>query len=217
MKLAVISDIHGNLPALTAVIDHVERWQPDQVIVNGDIVNRGPNSLGCWRLIQSKQAAGWRVLKGNHEDYLLGHMGQTAPGVDIQSQINHLSWWTYQQMGGEIAGIGQLPDGCQIVAPDESLALVYHASTHHNRDSFFPNAANEVVLQKITSLNGEPPPLFLTAHRPLQPRPARASAASHVIRIKSTLHDSRISAEKLRARARQGILKPTGDGKPRAW
>lgn len=41
MKIAILSDIHGNLPALQTVADDIARWQPDQVIVNGDIVNRG--------------------------------------------------------------------------------------------------------------------------------------------------------------------------------
>jgi len=55
MRLAILSDIHGNLPALQATEKHVETWRPDHVIVNGDIVNRGPSSAACWDLIESKQ------------------------------------------------------------------------------------------------------------------------------------------------------------------
>ena len=47
MKIAVLADIHGNLPALEAVAAHVEAWQPDRVIVAGDLVNRGPRPLEC--------------------------------------------------------------------------------------------------------------------------------------------------------------------------
>ncbi len=69
MKLAVLSDIHGNVPALQAVVEHVEAWGPDHVIVNGDIVNRGPYSLECLQAVQEKQAVqGWQLLRGNHED-----------------------------------------------------------------------------------------------------------------------------------------------------
>jgi len=42
MKLAVLADIHGNYRALETVIDHIQTWHPDQVLVAGDIVNRGP-------------------------------------------------------------------------------------------------------------------------------------------------------------------------------
>ena len=55
MKLAVLSDIHGNWPGLMVVADHIERWQPDLVIVNGDVINRGPNSAACWDFVQQKR------------------------------------------------------------------------------------------------------------------------------------------------------------------
>ena len=42
MKLAVLADIHANLPALLAVLDSIDAWRPDAVVVAGDIVNRGP-------------------------------------------------------------------------------------------------------------------------------------------------------------------------------
>ena len=47
MKIAVLSDIHGNFVALQAVFEHIEAWRPDHTIVAGDIVNRGPRSKDC--------------------------------------------------------------------------------------------------------------------------------------------------------------------------
>ena len=54
MKIAILSDVHGNLPALTAVLEDIERWRADQVIVNGDLVSRGPYRLDCLRLLQAR-------------------------------------------------------------------------------------------------------------------------------------------------------------------
>ena len=60
MKIAVLTDIHGNFPALEAVTEQVERWQPDVVFVAGDIVNRGPRSHDCLRFLQQKkQTEAW--------------------------------------------------------------------------------------------------------------------------------------------------------------
>ena len=42
MKLAILADIHGNLPAFRVVTDHIERWKPDAVLLAGDVVNRPP-------------------------------------------------------------------------------------------------------------------------------------------------------------------------------
>ena len=55
MKLAVLADIHANWPALQAVTEHLEAWQPDQVIVDGDTVNRGPRPAECLRFVQDRQ------------------------------------------------------------------------------------------------------------------------------------------------------------------
>ena len=42
MRLAILADIHGNLPALKAVMAEMERYQPDVVVVDGDLINAVP-------------------------------------------------------------------------------------------------------------------------------------------------------------------------------
>lgn len=37
MRIAAIDDIHGNLPALKAVLADIERIEPDLIVVGGDI------------------------------------------------------------------------------------------------------------------------------------------------------------------------------------
>ena len=41
-RLAILADIHGNMPALRAVIADIESEAPDQILVGGDLVGRGP-------------------------------------------------------------------------------------------------------------------------------------------------------------------------------
>ena len=62
MKIAVLTDIHANFRALETVIDHVERWNPDHIIVAGDIINRGPRSNCCKQVIEEKRLNdSWKV------------------------------------------------------------------------------------------------------------------------------------------------------------
>jgi len=79
VKIAVISDIHGNLPALEAVINHIDQWQPDQVVVNGDIVNRGPRSLETLRWARrtaDRLGDRFAAVIGNHDLHLVAaHRG----------------------------------------------------------------------------------------------------------------------------------------------
>ncbi|MCB0186892.1 MAG: metallophosphoesterase, partial [Caldilineaceae bacterium] len=69
MRIALLADIHGNMPALEAVLDELERLQPDYVLINGDLINGIPFSAAVVDLVQ--QHADWVVVRGNHEFYYL--------------------------------------------------------------------------------------------------------------------------------------------------
>lgn len=68
MRLAVVSDIHGNLPALDAVRADIAACQADAVINLGDSLS-GP--LWPAETAQRLMALGWPTLAGNHERQLL--------------------------------------------------------------------------------------------------------------------------------------------------
>jgi predicted phosphodiesterase len=67
-RVAILADIHGNLPAFEAVLADLRDVAPDEVVVNGDIINRGPQSKECLQIVRE---SGWHVTYGNHEDYVL--------------------------------------------------------------------------------------------------------------------------------------------------
>jgi hypothetical protein len=64
MRIAVITDIHGNRQALEAIIEDLEHQDVDEVVVAGDTVNMLPDSRRCWQMVR---ALTQNVLKGNHE------------------------------------------------------------------------------------------------------------------------------------------------------
>lgn len=63
MRTAVISDIHSNLEALTAVFADIETQEVDRVICLGDVVGYGPNPCECIDLAMDCDV----VLLGNHD------------------------------------------------------------------------------------------------------------------------------------------------------
>jgi len=69
MRVAVISDIHSNLPALEAVLADVDGESPDQIWCLGDIVGYGPHPNECVDLTQERTALS---LCGNHDLAVLG-------------------------------------------------------------------------------------------------------------------------------------------------
>jgi putative phosphoesterase len=64
MKLLIVSDIHGNWPALQAVL----RAEPDadQILCLGDLVNYGPQPAECVRWAMQRLSAEW-LIQGNHD------------------------------------------------------------------------------------------------------------------------------------------------------
>ena len=108
VKLALIADIHANLPALQVVLADVDAWRPDLVVVLGDIVNRGPHPRECHELIGARAgAAGWRLLAGNHEEYVLHvHREPAAPGTAAFAMNQH-AHWTAGQLAGVVGAVGR--------------------------------------------------------------------------------------------------------------
>src|SRR5437879_9720309 len=68
MRIAIVSDIHGNLPALRAVVDDIARLGVDAVVNLGDSLS-GP--LYPLETAEYLMAQPWLHLSGNHERYLL--------------------------------------------------------------------------------------------------------------------------------------------------
>ena len=161
MKIAVLSDIHGNLPALQTVTADIEAWQPDLVVVNGDVVNRGPHSLACVHFVQEKQATrDWQVISGNHETFVLSCGERDAPQSGPAYDVAQFAHWTYAQLNGEIDWLRQLPDLFSWHAPDGSEFRVSHASMRSNREGLYLRDEDAVLLEKIAP----PPAVYVTAH-----------------------------------------------------
>lgn len=68
MRIAVLSDIHANLPALEAVLADLDDQGADRLVHLGDCVGYGPDPVACLRLLRERGAV---VVQGNHEHALL--------------------------------------------------------------------------------------------------------------------------------------------------
>ncbi len=64
LNIAIFSDIHANLEALTTVVDYINDLSPDIIICLGDIVGYGPNPKECIEIVE--KVAQIQVV-GNHD------------------------------------------------------------------------------------------------------------------------------------------------------
>lgn len=70
-RIGIFSDIHGNLQALTAVLDEYDSLGITALVCCGDIVGYGANPNECVELIRSR---GVRCVAGNHDFAALGRV-----------------------------------------------------------------------------------------------------------------------------------------------
>lgn len=88
MEVAIISDIHGNLDALTVVLDDIKKRGIEDVYCLGDTIGYGPNPLECLDLVMEK--CRW-MLMGNHDFAAL--FEPTA----FNSSAESAAYWTRRQ------------------------------------------------------------------------------------------------------------------------
>jgi predicted phosphodiesterase len=109
-RIAVISDIHGNSPALRAVLADIQQENCSRLFVLGDIIN-GFDPKGCLELLRA-----WNepiCLKGNAEAYLLTPNPETIPAADQNRQtelIQLIQWYRSHLSGNDLEWLQSLPD-----------------------------------------------------------------------------------------------------------
>ena len=165
MKIAVLSDIHGNLAALQAVAEDIVGWQADAIVVAGDIINRGPLPRACLEFVFEQVArTGWLVLRGNHEEYVMSVFVDPSPRAGVEEAVRASVRWTAAQIG-DPAPLAAMPSIIRLAAPDGGEVRIVHASMRHNRDNILPQTTDDELRAKIAPA----PPLFVCGHthRPL--------------------------------------------------
>lgn len=163
MRIAVLADIHGNLPALEAVIDQIESIQPDYVVVNGDLINGVPFST---EVIDRVRALGWIVVRGNHEFYYLDFGTERAvPGCEDATRWGQLHWLIEHITPAQGAYLAMLPDERTFYLPGTQPLRMAHGVPGRNRVGFHNEQADAQIAAEIQSI---PERTFVSAHTHVQ-------------------------------------------------
>jgi diadenosine tetraphosphatase ApaH/serine/threonine PP2A family protein phosphatase len=101
--IAVVSDIHGNLEALEAVLDDARRENVDTMICLGDVVGYGADPNGCMELVSAEMKA---TVLGNH-DAAARDLREADNFNDVAREAIR---WTQEQLSDEnLARLHALP------------------------------------------------------------------------------------------------------------
>jgi putative phosphoesterase len=147
MKLAVISDIHGNMQALTKVLEDIEKENCDKILCLGDIVMAGPEPKKTLNKIMSLDNID--IIQGN-TDEMVAYSDTSIPKVKELFPImgNALEDDAKQLNPEEMDYLKSLPKQKSIELEGIKILMV-HGSPRKNNENIFPDLAIEEVEKMI--------------------------------------------------------------------
>ncbi|MBR4731370.1 MAG: metallophosphoesterase family protein [Lachnospiraceae bacterium] len=152
MRFAVLSDVHGNYPAMKAVLEDAKRRGVDDFIAAGDYCLSGPWPNEC--IMALKEFQGKHVIRGNEERYLENLIGKDqSKWTDGQMQI---SYWNFRNVREEnLNYVLSLPQ----VTEFECNGVKIHVA--HSSDAFigeyeFPHFGPGIFSEKYENVQATP-------------------------------------------------------------
>ncbi|AZB42544.1 metallophosphoesterase [Bacillus sp. FJAT-42376] len=112
-RIAVISDIHGNVPALEAVLDDIQYRRIEKVICLGDLAGKGPQSHEAISMVQSHCDV---TVKGNWDDFITN-----------DTEFETLKWHQQQLTEEDRRFLKGLPFQAELMMSGRLIRL-FHAS-----------------------------------------------------------------------------------------
>jgi predicted phosphodiesterase len=170
MRLAVLADIHGNWPALEAVLADLAQHAPDQVYLAGDQINRCPWSREVVELCASN---GWPAIRGNHE-WILERLGTDRNRFPFTEKARFPDiWWTWEHLAEQhLEIIRSWHDDLRIAIPATAPIRMIHGIPGDPFVGFYPEQSDAEIEAALEPVE-ESVVIAAHTHRPLYRRAGR--------------------------------------------
>jgi predicted phosphodiesterase len=198
MRYLILSDMHANLEALDAVLEHA-RGNYDRVVCLGDVVGYGPNPNEVIDRVRALEPVA--IVRGNHD--------KASCGIDAAEDFNvaarQAALWTRQQLHPEnLTFLRQLPAG---PVRCEGFQIVHGSVRDEDEYLFLPHDAFE-------SLKTAESPLTFCGHTHFQGGFAlKDSGRIEVLRVSLTMGAAK--AELALEPKTRYLINPGSIGQPR--
>src|SRR6185437_4934093 len=124
-RFAILADIHGNLPALDAVLAKIDAEGIDRVVCLGDVATLGPQPRG---VIARVRALGCPVVMGNTDAILLALQRGESTMADDWSNEAFDQWCVNQITDDDLAYLRTFQPTISLSLGDGVTVLCYHGS-----------------------------------------------------------------------------------------
>lgn len=150
MRVAVLADIHGNLPALEAVMEDIQRQAPDYVVAAGDLAMRGSHPAESVDLLVERCDA---LLMGNTDAYL-ANLYLAGAYREADHWKTELLQWTRDQLGpARLATLATMPFSVRYSPRRGQDLFVCHANPRNLEESLEPTLDEGAVRRMLQHLD----------------------------------------------------------------
>ena len=148
-SIAIIADIHGNLPAFNAIIDDLKNYQIDNIIIPGDLITDCPDSNEVLNVIRKMSCT---VIKGNREQYYIDHNAGLKDFWTDSKQMSSLIW-SFNELSDENKEyIGQLNEQADLEIQGKTMKIV-HGSPDSISELIYPVNKQERFREILSGLD----------------------------------------------------------------
>lgn len=162
MKIALISDVHGNLPGLEAVLADLEGFKPDLLAAAGDLIG-GPYPNEVIHLLREQNAV---MIKGNTDLSLLHFVRRETPEEWHYLRQYALMQWNERHVSPDsLAFLGSLPEQRILDLPGADPIRLVHGSPRDPYESILPSQ-DISVLDRSLAMIAEPVLAHGHTHQP---------------------------------------------------
>lgn len=159
MKIAFISDIHGNAIALEAVLEDIKKQGIDKTYVLGDICYRGPEPKRSLDLVRSLHT---EVIKGNADEWVVRGVREGEVADKVLGLMNHERQWIVEQLEpSDIEYLEILPAQLNISIEDVEISA-FHATPTSLFDIVLPNADDNQI--ETVLMHAQEAQVYVYAH-----------------------------------------------------
>jgi predicted phosphodiesterase len=177
--MLLISDIHGRLDALDAVLEEASRRLIKRVYVAGDILNGGPDPLGVWRRLTEVKA---HCVRGVSDSALCSvDASKLVPMNEVERQKLDAFLWTRRTVGELVLeSLRRLPLSLRVPLIDGSEVVIVHGSPNDPFQEITQDMDDDEVLALVSD---DPADVVVcgASHVPFQ----RALDGVHVVNVGS--------------------------------
>jgi predicted phosphodiesterase len=161
MRIAFISDIHGNYTALQAVLADIKSQNIDQIVCLGDTVSLGPQPKEVLNTLRELKCV---VIKGNHDWAVLEP--EDAEKFEITEYLVPDLYWCRDHLDrADLSFIDAFEPTHEIVLPNGVVMICFHGSPLSSTDLIQATTPPE-ILDKY--FEGQKAAIFIGGHSHIQ-------------------------------------------------